>query len=105
MMRKRTVLLAAMVIVGGILLASPSSASTLEPGSLHPDVTAGDNSTCLACHQQPGIAFVLPSGEAIGATIDADRWVASEHGQHDMACVQCHDDITGVPLSLIHISE
>lgn len=88
------------VAAASVVLAvgAPGKAGPVEAApALNAEVTPGNNSTCLACHQQPGVAFVLPSGEAVPATIDPERWQASEHGQHDMACIQCHDTITGVP--------
>lgn len=81
-----------------VLLGPPTGAAPgFEAPSIHPDVTAGDNNTCLACHQQPGLTFALPSGEVIDAFIDRSRWETSAHGMEQQACVECHTDITAVP--------
>ena len=88
---------------GAATPATPAAAAVqpasqgLDLSSVQMDVTATDNNTCLACHQSPRVTFQLPSGETVSASIDKDRWEASEHGQEGMACVQCHTDITGYP--------
>lgn len=89
-----------MAVLSGLVLfgsANASKATPAPPAVQHPDVRLGDDSTCLACHQQPDLATELPSGETLGLSIDPDAWWASTHGTERMACVQCHSDITQVP--------
>jgi len=52
--------------------------------------------SCLACHQQEGITAEI-GGEPIPVTIDPGAFEASIHGTEDIACVDCHTNITGFP--------
>jgi hypothetical protein len=55
------------------------------------------NETCLSCHGTPGQTFVLPSGEALYISVDAQLYETSIHGQSGISCVQCHTDIREYP--------
>jgi predicted CXXCH cytochrome family protein len=103
------------LLVAGVLAASgatPSAASqddqsarltavvqaAVSSGTMvHPDVIATDNKACFACHKRTGLTYEFPSGDSMPVTIDEDKWLASEHGQQDMACVQCHTGISQYP--------
>jgi len=52
--------------------------------------------TCLACHQQQGMTTQI-GGQALPLTIDSARFEASVHGTENIACVDCHTNITGFP--------
>jgi predicted CXXCH cytochrome family protein len=55
-----------------------------------------DNSECLGCHTQPNM--VLRIGiNTILLTVDAQKYDQSVHGQNQLACTDCHVDITGFP--------
>lgn len=56
-----------------------------------------ENAACLLCHNQPGQIIDLPSGEPLPVTISPEVYGASAHGQENMSCVTCHQDITGYP--------
>ncbi|NIA24573.1 MAG: cytochrome C [Gammaproteobacteria bacterium] len=56
-----------------------------------------DNSTCLGCHNKPGLSTELPSGERLDTTIDESRWHASIHAYWNMKCILCHTEVTSVP--------
>lgn len=53
------------------------------------------NDTCLACHRQEGLEWVLPSGEILSVTVDEDHLMNSVH--QGQSCQSCHTDITGYP--------
>lgn len=52
--------------------------------------------TCLACHEQAGMTAQI-GGETIHITIDPEAFEASVHGTENVACVDCHTNITGFP--------
>ena len=52
--------------------------------------------SCLACHQQAGMTAQI-GGQSVPLTIDVDKFSASVHGSEDIACVDCHTNITGFP--------
>jgi nitrate/TMAO reductase-like tetraheme cytochrome c subunit len=52
--------------------------------------------TCLACHQQEGMSTQI-GGQPLLLTIDHDKFEASVHGTENIACVDCHTNITGFP--------
>jgi nitrate/TMAO reductase-like tetraheme cytochrome c subunit len=52
--------------------------------------------TCLACHQQQGMAVEI-GGQSLPLTIDSATFEASVHGTENIACVDCHTNITGFP--------
>lgn len=52
--------------------------------------------TCLACHQQEGMTVEI-GGHPLPLTIDSAKFEASVHGTENIACVDCHTNITGFP--------
>ena len=54
------------------------------------------NETCLACHQQEGMTAQI-GGEPVPIMIDPEVFEASVHGSENVACVDCHTNITGFP--------
>jgi len=52
--------------------------------------------TCLACHQQEGMTAQV-GGQPLLVTIDPEKFSASVHGTENIACVDCHTNITGFP--------
>ncbi len=52
--------------------------------------------TCLACHQQQGMTVEI-GGQPLPLTIDSGKFEASVHGTENIACVDCHTNITGFP--------
>lgn len=55
------------------------------------------NDYCLGCHGQQGMSKVLPSGETLVLTIDQESFKHSVHNAENIACVDCHTDITTFP--------
>jgi predicted CXXCH cytochrome family protein len=54
------------------------------------------NETCLFCHQQEGLTADI-GGQPLHITIDGAKFEASVHGMENIACVDCHTDITSFP--------
>jgi len=54
------------------------------------------NDDCLACHQKEGLATQI-GGQPLSLTINHDDYSASVHGQENVACVDCHTNITSFP--------
>lgn len=51
---------------------------------------------CLACHQQEGMTATI-AGQSLPVTINPGAFSASVHGTEQVACVDCHTNITGFP--------
>ena len=66
-----------------------SAATRLQAGTPSDD-------TCLACHQQEGMTAQI-GGQPLAITIDSAKFEASVHGMENVACVDCHTNITGFP--------
>ncbi|MGC8855706.1 MAG: c-type cytochrome domain-containing protein [Anaerolineae bacterium] len=54
------------------------------------------NNTCLACHQQANMTRKLGDG-ILYLTIDPQKFAASVHNQENIACTDCHTNITEFP--------
>jgi nitrate/TMAO reductase-like tetraheme cytochrome c subunit len=94
---RRSKLGLASLILGGILLLVAMTLSTA-PVAAAPQVQ-GDkptNETCLACHQQEGMTAKI-GGEPLAISIDPQKFSTSVHGTENVACVDCHTNITGFP--------
>jgi predicted CXXCH cytochrome family protein len=83
-------------IAGGLILlllvAFPSRA--IAQSGDDPPIPDND---CLSCHATPNMQTELPSGEILYLTIDSEKYFDSEHQNHGLQCVQCHDEISGFP--------
>ncbi len=55
------------------------------------------NAYCLNCHNQPGMTKTLPSGEVLSLYIDSTLFNHSIHNQQNIACVDCHTNISTFP--------
>src|SRR5512133_2558389 len=55
------------------------------------------NESCLACHAQAGMTKALPSGQTLSLTIDTEAFQHGVHNEENVACVDCHTNITGFP--------
>ena len=54
------------------------------------------NDDCLACHQKEGMTAQI-GGQPVSLTINQDKFSASVHGEEQLACVDCHTNITSFP--------
>ena len=84
------VLGAFLVLIVLVLPATPAEAAPQFQGEPPTD------ETCLACHQQEGMTAQI-GGEPIPLTIDPGAFGASVHGAENIACVDCHTNITSFP--------
>ncbi|MEW5940501.1 MAG: cytochrome c3 family protein [Chloroflexota bacterium] len=74
-----------MGLLAGRVVAAPASS-----------VPSADNSQCLSCHSQPN--KILRIGiNTILLTMDAAKFKESIHGQNQLACTDCHVDISEFP--------
>jgi len=55
------------------------------------------NDECLACHGEQGMTVTLESEEILLLSIDAGKFAESVHNVEEIACVDCHTDITEFP--------
>jgi len=62
-------------------------------------VTQGkpSNDYCLGCHGQSTLSKPLSSGETLSLYIDPSSFHAGVHNQEDIACVDCHANISTFP--------
>ncbi len=91
----------ALVIVGvGLLvgaaaaLASPVHAAKTSVPVLQ---SKPSNTYCLSCHGQPGLRKTLPDGEVLSLYIDPKLFNDSVHNHQNIACVDCHKNISTFP--------
>lgn len=85
-------------LVLGVFLLFMGMALSTKPVAAAPRSQGGGptNETCLACHQQEGMTAQI-GGQPLPITIDSQKFSASVHGTENVACVNCHTDITGFP--------
>ena len=55
------------------------------------------NDYCLGCHNQPNLSKTLPSGETLSLFIDSSLFDHGVHSQENVACVDCHTNISAFP--------
>ena len=59
--------------------------------------TSRDDSTCLGCHDKPGLTKNLANGEVMLLTVDEQHFSESVHFNEGLSCTDCHQDISGFP--------
>ncbi len=77
-----------------VVVAFSQSTSVLAAPQLQGE--APSNEVCLACHQQQGMTAQI-GGQPLTLTIDGAKFEASVHGTENIACVDCHTNISGFP--------
>ncbi|MDH5506955.1 MAG: cytochrome c3 family protein [Anaerolineae bacterium] len=83
------------IIAGGLISnTSQVKAQTVQPTERKLELSSEN---CLECHEQADMYADLPSGEQVYLTIDPQVFAASVHGQEDLACSDCHVDISEYP--------
>ncbi len=55
---------------------------------------AVDNEECLDCHGDPDFSVELPDGKTRSLYVDPKKFKVSVHGSNDVACTDCHTDLT-----------
>jgi len=76
-------------------LAALTSPAQAAPG-IASNPTKPTNEFCLACHQQEGVSLTLGS-ESLPVTINPTAYGLSVHNQENIACVDCHTNISDYP--------
>ncbi|MCP4293003.1 MAG: hypothetical protein GY780_14350 [bacterium] len=59
-----------------------------------PKVCAQSNDDCMDCHDDEEETKNV-DGEVISLYVDLERFEHSIHGQEDMSCIDCHEDLDG----------
>jgi hypothetical protein len=83
--------------IGLVLMVTALAMLTVGSAGAAPSPQKISNDVCLSCHSQPGLSKTLPSGETWSLYVDDSHFMDSVHGQENVACVDCHDNITGFP--------
>ncbi|MCP4138828.1 MAG: hypothetical protein GY755_00800 [Chloroflexi bacterium] len=92
---RKAILLIGLFALGlslAIFFASPSSAGATLASS-----ATLSNDECMACHGEEGMYTTLKNRETLWLSIDADLFNSSVHNHEEIACVDCHTDITAFP--------
>lgn len=79
-----------------LLVVLTFSETTSVAAAPKPQGETPSNETCLGCHQQQGMTTQI-GGQPLPLTIDVAKFGASVHGTENIACVDCHTNITGFP--------
>ncbi len=91
----------AFIIIGSGLVLIAAAASVSSAGAarnVRPALqNKPTNEFCLGCHAQEGMALTLPSGEALSLTIDREAFSHGVHNEENVACVDCHTNISVYP--------
>jgi nitrate/TMAO reductase-like tetraheme cytochrome c subunit len=66
------------------------------PVSAAPPAQDISNESCLFCHQNEGMTTAI-GGQTLVLKIDGAKFNASVHADEDIACVDCHSNITTFP--------
>ena len=83
-----------LVLIAAVALATPAGAA--KPALTNPQEKPS-NEYCLGCHGQQGLTKTLPSGEVLSLYIDPELFNHGVHDQENIACVDCHKDISTFP--------
>ncbi|MCC6499434.1 MAG: cytochrome c3 family protein [Anaerolineales bacterium] len=75
-------------------LASAAAPAQAAPGHFQEDKTSND--FCLACHQEKGLTLTL-GAESLPVTINPVAFGLSVHNEEEVACVDCHTEISDYP--------
>ncbi len=84
-----------LIVIGQLNSPEIVVAQTESEPQTQPDNTS--NVACLSCHAEAYNPVELPSGEELFIQIDVQEYANSVHDRNEIACVQCHTDISGFP--------
>ena len=76
-----------------LVFTLPSTSAAAAPLAEKHNLT---NDDCLTCHQKEGMTTEI-GGQAVPLTINSEKFSASVHGEEQVACVDCHSNITDFP--------
>jgi nitrate/TMAO reductase-like tetraheme cytochrome c subunit len=89
-----------LLVIGAVVLASPVDAARSPESVLQQPASQQSkpsNDYCLGCHNQSGLSKTLPSGETLSLFIDSSLFNHGVHNQENIACVDCHTNISTFP--------
>src|SRR5688572_3791855 len=88
--------LASLILGGFVLLVALTLSITPVAAAPYSQEDQPTNESCLGCHQQEGMTADI-GGQPLPVTIDPQAFSESVHGMENLACVDCHSKITGLP--------
>src|SRR5512142_946233 len=98
--RLSTNLRVAFFIMGTLLVVLAAAARVTPAAAIQKPQPAAqdkpDNSYCLSCHEKPGMTKQLPGG-ILSLTINPEAFQHGVHNEENVACVDCHTNITTFP--------
>lgn len=96
----RRYLLRGLILTGLSLLAAAGiglTQSVHASPAASPPAQEPANDYCIGCHTQQGLSRKLDDGSVLPLTINGERFRGSVHGEENVACVDCHTNITTFP--------
>jgi predicted CXXCH cytochrome family protein len=84
--------LGVVLVLAAVILSGPKNVGAAP--QFQDDQPADES--CLFCHQEAGKTAQI-GDELLPITIDGAKFEASVHGMENIACVDCHTDITSFP--------
>lgn len=87
-----------LILVTAAVLVSPVDAE--KPSQPFKQILTQDkpsNEYCLSCHDLSSLRKTLPNGETLSLYIDAGSFNHGIHNQQNIACVDCHKNISTFP--------
>lgn len=84
-----------LLLGAAVALATPADAAK-EATPLSPQGKPS-NDFCLGCHTQQGMTRTVSNGDTLPLTIDPTFFRESVHNEENVACVDCHTNITEFP--------
>ncbi len=91
---------AALVLVAVAARVPTAGAARLTQLPAQPTAQPQDkptNAFCLGCHGKPGMLKSMPNGDTLSLTIDEQSFKHGVHNEENVACVDCHTNITAFP--------
>lgn len=85
-----------LIVVTG-MLNTPEKVAAQSEDDPQPPIDTTSNVYCLSCHADAYNPIPLLSGESLFIQIDVNDYANSVHDRNDIACVNCHTDISGFP--------
>ncbi len=85
-----------LVLAVAMARVSPASATVPAQATAQPQEKP-TNDYCLSCHGKQGMTKTLSSGSLLSLTIDPESFKHGVHNQENVACVDCHTNISTFP--------
>ncbi len=85
-----------LVLAVALAHVSPAAATVAPQATAQPQGKPS-NDFCLGCHAKEGMTKTLSSGQLLSLTIDSESFKHSVHNEENIACVDCHTNITEFP--------